>query len=266
MSYSVNLIEWESRFYGFPIGGIDLPANFSQGTLDETLRLAKERFRLVVLTVRGNGPQELSTPAALSICYDRRFVMKKPVPMNVPSLDPHVKAYKSAFCSKWLERLAVQSGVMSRFKRDPELSMQYERLFLTWINYSVSGELADSIWTWKEGKKDVGLVTIRCAKRIHPETKDQEREGRVGMLAVDSEYRRRGIGRQLFEACDFWCSSLSIPTVTIVADKENGETVALCEKIGYEIAFEESVYHYWAPGWVYDAHRGWTRHGLSQTG
>lgn len=266
MIYSVNLIEWESRFYGFPIGGVELPADFSQADLDETLREAKERFRLIVLTAQGNGPQELLTPAASSICYDRRLVLKKSVPHNVPSLDSHVKAYKSAFCSKWLERLAVQSGTMSRFKRDPELSTQYERLFLTWINYSVSGELADSIWTWQEENKHVGLVTIRCAKRIHPETKELEREGRVGILAVDSAYRRRGIGRQLFGACDFWCSSLSVPTVTIVVEKENSETVDLCEKIGYQIAAEESVYHYWAPGWVYDSRRGWTRHSLSQTG
>lgn len=264
MSYPVNIIEWESRFFGFPIGGVEIPADFSMERLGETLLQAKERFRLVTISMLGKGPEELPTPSSPSICYDRRVTLKKPVPQNVPPLDLHVKAYKSAFCTKWLERLAVQSATLTRFHRDAELSVQYERLYLTWINYAVSGELADSIWTWRENGKDIGLVTIRCAKRVHPETGEIEREGRIGMLAVDEEYRHRGIGHQLFEACDFWCSSLSVPTVTIITGKENTATISLCEHLGYRSTDEETIYHYWSPGWGYDTRRGWTRLGLTK--
>lgn len=264
MSYPVTLAEWESRFYGFPIGNVELPADYSPDLLEESFRSARSRFRLICVTLLKDGPENLPMSDAPCPCYDRKITFKKSVPRNVRPLDSHVVSYTSTFCNRDLERLAVQSGAMSRFSRDPELSMQFERLFLTWINYCVSGELADSIWTWKESNEHVGLVTIRCAKRINPENGQFEREGRIGMLAVDAAYRRRGIGTQLFEACDFWCSSLGIPQVSLVTQKENDATIALLEKLGFEQTREESVYHYWTPGWVYDVHRGWIRRRLAK--
>jgi GNAT superfamily N-acetyltransferase len=146
---------------------------------------------------------------------------------------------------------------MTRFRRDPELSPQFERLYLTWINLAVTKELADSIWTWYENGQHLGLVTIRCAKRINPETGQPEREGRIGMLAVDSHHRGRGIGSGLFGACDYWCSSLDIPVNAIITQKDNEATIDLCEKLGFQKDLESSVYHYWSPGWLYDVHRGW---------
>lgn len=266
MTYPISLVEWESRFFGFPIGSVELPADYSSSLLEESLRVARQRYRLIYMTLMDEGPEELLFDDVPAPCYDRRITMKKAVPKNVPHLDPRVRSYTSSFCSPTLERLAIQSGTMTRFKRDPELSTQFERLFLTWINYAVSGELADSIWTWYENGKHIGLVTIRCAKRVHPETGQLEREGRIGMLAVDPQFRRRGIGTQLFEACDFWCSSLDIPTSAIVTQKENAATIALCEKIGFQKTHSESIYHYWSPGWVYDVHRGWLCRGLVKTG
>jgi ribosomal protein S18 acetylase RimI-like enzyme len=76
---------------------------------------------------------------------------------------------------------------------------------------------------------------------------------------VDSEHRRRGIGTQLFDACDFWYSSLDIPVSSIVTQKDNEPMIALCTKIGFELKRKESVYHYWSPYWIYDARRGWCR-------
>jgi GNAT superfamily N-acetyltransferase len=84
-----------------------------------------------------------------------------------------------------------------------------------------------------------------------------EKEGRIGMLSVDSQHRQRGIGTHLFEACDFWCSSLDIPVAAIATQKDNVPVISLCEKLGFQQDHEDAVYHYWSPGWIYDAHRGW---------
>lgn len=265
MTYSVSLLGWESRFFGFPIGGLELPADFSQEELEKAIQAGRERFRLICVSLAKQGPDLIATSDVPCVCYDRTQTFKKEVPDNVPSLNPHVKAYTSSFCSKWLERLAVQSGVLTRYKRDPELATQYERLFLTWINFSVSGEMADSIWTWREEDKHSGLITISCHKRPRPGSKDMERSAKIGMLAVDEAYRGKGIGQLLFEACDFWCSSLSIPTLAIEVQLDNKELIAICRKSGFQIDSEQSIYHYWSPGWVYDAHHGWLRLGYSKS-
>ena len=266
MTYPILPVEWESRFFGFPIGSAELPADYSPQLLEESLHRARQRFRLIYLTLMDEGPEQLVMDGVSAPCYDRRITMKKSVSKNVPPLDARVRSYTSSFCSPALERLAIQSGTMTRFKRDPELSAQFERLFLTWINYAVSGELADSIWTWREDGKHIGLVTIRCARRMNPETGHLEREGRIGMLAVDPQFRRRGIGTQLFEACDFWCSSLDIPTAAIVTQKENEPTISLCNKLGFRKTHSETIYHFWSPGWIYDVHRGWLCRNFARTG
>jgi GNAT superfamily N-acetyltransferase len=258
MSYSISPVLWESEFFAFPIGRLELPADYSLEQLEESLQLNRNRFRLICISLEKNGPDSIRLSDAECICMERRLRLIKPAPANVASLDNHVRAYTSTFCSKWLEQLAVQSGQLSRFKRDPELSSHFERLFLTWINYSVSGEFADSIWTWREGNRHVGLVTIRCVRRQINERGEFERDGCIELLAVDSQYRRHGIGSRLFDACDFWCSSLAMKNVTLTTQLENEQTIRLCEKIGYKKSGESTVYHYWNPGWIYDTKKGWT--------
>jgi ribosomal protein S18 acetylase RimI-like enzyme len=257
MSYSVSPVLWESSFFAFPIGRLELPADYSADQLEASLYNNQNKFRLICISLASSGPDSLPVCGGECICFDRRLRLTKPVPHNVVSLDSHVRAYTSTFCSKWLEQLAVQSGQLSRFKRDPELSTHFERLFLTWINYSVSGDFADSIWTWREGSRHVGLVTIRCIRRQVNEHGEFERDGCIELLAVDSQYRRRGIGTHLFDACDFWCSSLAMKNVMLTTQLENEQTIKLCEKIGYKKAEEATVYHYWNSGWVYDTRRGW---------
>ena len=258
MTYPITLVHWDSQFFGFPIGNVELPENHDQEELETTLREAHAKFRLLFVSVRGEGPDTLTLLGSNCPCYVRKLFLKKDVPPSVDSFDSHVRAYTSTFCSPGLERLAVQSGTMTQFRQDPELAPHFEQLFLTWINFAVTKELADSIWTHYENGQHFGLVTIRSAKKIDSKSGQMEKEGRIGMLAVDAAHRRQGIGTQLLKACDYWCSSLDIPVNAIATQRENESAIALCKKLGFQQDRNTSVYHYWSPGWIYDAHRGWT--------
>jgi GNAT superfamily N-acetyltransferase len=257
MSSPIVIADWDSRFFGFPIGNLEIPADFARDELDAVLREAHTKFRLVAVTLTGNGPDNLSVAAAQCPCYARQLLYKKQTRTNVGIIDPHIRTYTSTFCTSALERLAVQSGTFSRFRLDPELSQHYEQLFLAWIHNAITKELADSVWTWVENGQHAGMVTIRCAKRANPDTGEIEREGRIGMLTVDSKYRRHGVGQSLLEACDYWCSSLDIPVNAIVVQKDNEAVSSLCQKVGFKLDGERSIYHYWSPGWIYDSHHGW---------
>jgi dTDP-4-amino-4,6-dideoxy-D-galactose acyltransferase len=257
MTYSIAPAQWDSQFFGFPIGRIELPANYTQEELEATLKGAHTKFRVMFVTVPGDGPESLTLLGSKCPCYVRKLFFKKDVPKVVDAVDPRIKAYTSTFCSPALERLAVQSGTMTQFRLDPELSPHFERLFMTWINFAVTKELADSIWTCFDHGQHLGLVTVRSAKRVESTSGQMEKEGRIGMLSVDSNHRRQGIGTNLIRACDFWCNSLDIPTNAIVTQKENEPVINLCKKLGFLQDHEGSDYHYWSPGWIYDAHRGW---------
>jgi len=258
MTYPIDPVRWDSQFFGFPIGKIELPGDYTKEQLEATLEDARAKYRLLFVSVLGEGPDSLSLLGNVCPCRVRKLSFRKDIPKNVELFDPHIQAYVSTFCSSALERLAVQSGTMTQFRQDPELSPHFERLFLTWINFAVSKELADSIWTWHENGQHQGLVTIRCAKRMDQTTGSVEREARIGMLSVDAPHRRKGIGTHLIQACDFWCSSLDIPVSALSTQKDNEPTIALCKKLGFRQDCETAVYHYWSPGWIYDTHRGWT--------
>jgi GNAT superfamily N-acetyltransferase len=257
MAYPVTFAQWDSQFFSFPIGNIELPKNYDKEELEATLRDAQAKYRLVFVSLLGEGPDSLALLGAQCPCYARKLFLKKEVPKNIDFNEPSIRAYTSTFCTPALERLAVQSGTMTQFRQDPELAAHFEQLFLTWINFAVTKELADSIWTCFEGGQHLGLVTIRSAKQVSPDTGQVEKEGRIGMLAVDVKHRRRGIGSQLVRACDFWCSSLNIPTSAIATQKDNEPTIALCTKLGFQRDRVTAVYHYWSPGWIYDTRRGW---------
>lgn len=264
MPYPIAPAHWDSRFLGFPIGNIELPGDYSEEELETTLRVAHPKFRLLFVSVPGEGPPSLSLLGSPCPCYARKLFLKKDVPKNIDLFDTHIRAYTSTFCSSALERLAVQSGTMTQFRLDPELAPHFEQLFIAWINIAVTQELADSIWTWYENGNHLGLVTTRCAKHVNPQTGQTEKEGRIGMLSVDAAHRRRGIGTHLAKACDFWCSSLGIPVSALATQRDNKPVIEMSEKLGFRKDRETSVYHYWAPEWIYDVRRGWASNAQVQ--
>jgi len=257
MTYPIVPAQWDSQFFSFPIGNIELPNDYDKEQLEATLKEAHEKFRLLFVSIHGEGPDSLLLLGTRCHCYARKLFLKKEVPRKVEWFDPRIRAYTSTFCTPVLERLAIQAGTMTQFRQDPVLAPHFEQLFLTWINFAVTKELADSIWTCYEHGKHLGLVTIRSAKQVNVATGQMDKEGRIGMLAVDAEHRRQGIGTSLISVCDYWCSSLNIPVSAIATQKDNEPIIALCKKLGFRQDRETSVYHYWSPNWTYDARRGW---------
>ncbi|MGL6193395.1 MAG: GNAT family N-acetyltransferase [Thermoguttaceae bacterium] len=266
MAYIIFPVEWDTKFFGFPVGRLNLPSDFSAEELDETLNLSRTDYRLVYVFLKGKGPDTLETYDSDCVCYDRRLVYKKPVQSFLPELDPHLKLYTDTTCSRQLEALAIASGYYTRFRRDPQLSSFYERLFVTWMNNSVSGGMADSIWTWQgDNGKPLGLTTIRVVKNIvqnpseqfEPNVSEVIREGRLGMLAVDANHRRQGIAGNLLKACEFWCASLGLDEISIVAAADCPWICKMCERMGYHPGAEVSVYHHWSTNWEYNPKFGW---------
>jgi ribosomal protein S18 acetylase RimI-like enzyme len=265
MTYPIAPAQWDSQFFGFPIGNIELPSDYDKEQLETTLKEAHAKFRLLFVSMSGEGPDSLSILGNRCPCYARKLFFKKKVSQNVEWSDPRIRAYTSTFCTPTLERLAIQAGTMTQFRQDPELAPHFEQLFLTWINFAVTKDLADSIWTCYDQGKHLGLVTIRSAKHVEPTTGRIEKEGRIGMLAVDAEHRRQGIGTSLIAMCDFWCSSLNIPVHAIATQKDNEHAIALGKKLGFQQDRETSIYHYWSPNWTYDARKGWATGTKDQT-
>ncbi len=130
MIYQIEHHEWDSTFLGYPVGAVRLSGGYDEAKLQATLREAQRHLRLVFVYLEARGPERLPSPDAPCVCYDRKVVFKKAIPSSPTPVNPHIKAYTSPICTRQMESLAIKSGRHSRFQKDPELSPQYERLFL----------------------------------------------------------------------------------------------------------------------------------------
>ncbi len=258
MNYTIFPVDWDSRFFGFPVGRINLGSDFSRETLDATLRQGKSEFRLIYVFLKENGPNEIEGLEAPCVCYDRKLVYEKTVSSIAPELDSRLRLYTETACTKRLETLAVISGQQSRFRKDPLILPFYEQLFLTWINNATLGGTADAIWVWQgDDGKPSGLATTRVVKQTNPQTGQTVKDGRIGMLAVEEKYRGRGVGSSLIKACEYWGISAGLDKTSLAVPADCPAYVRLCDKAGYAAGSEVSVYHFWSPHWAYNPHQGW---------
>ncbi|MCL2304686.1 MAG: GNAT family N-acetyltransferase [Planctomycetaceae bacterium] len=258
MIYTIFPVDWDSKFFGFPVGRINLNADFSLENLNETLRLGKNDFRLIYLFLKEKGPNEFEGFEVPCVCYDRKLVYEKKVHTLPSELDPRLRLYTEAACTKRMESLAVISGLQSRFRRDPQTSPFYEQLFLTWISNAILGGTADAIWVWQgDDGKPSGLATVRVVKQTNSPTGQTVKEGRIGMLAVEEKYCGRGVGSSLIKACEYWSISAGLDQVSLAVPAECPAYNRVCNKAGYIPGSEISVYHYWSPSWEYDPRQGW---------
>lgn len=258
MNYTIFPVEWDTKFFGFPIGRINLTPGFSQEQLAETLKAGKRDFRLIYVFLKDRGPDEIPGLEAPCVCFDRKRVYEKVLEKSAPELDPRLRLYTESACTKRLEALAVISGYHSRFFKDPKIQPFYEQLFLTWINNSVLGGTADAIWIWKgDDGKPSGLATVRVVRNSDPDSGKITKEARIGMIAVEEKYRGRGAATNLLKACEYWSISLDLSKTSMLAPADIPEYCRICEKAGYSPGTEVSVYHYWTPGWIYNPKFGW---------
>ena len=258
MIYTIFPVDWDSKFFGFPVGRINLNPGFSKETLDETLRQGKNSFRLIYIFLKEKGPNEFEGFEAPCVCYDRKLVYEKKLQVSVPALDPRLRLYTEAACTKRMESLAVISGQQSRFRQDPQIFPFYEQLFLTWISNSILGGTADAIWVWQgDDGNPSGLATVRVVKQTISQTGQTIKDGRIGMLAVEEKYRGHGVGSSLVQACEYWGISVGLDQTSLVVPVECPAYNRICDKAGYQPGSEVSVYHYWSPSWEYNPRQGW---------
>ena len=129
-----------------------------------------------------------------------------------------------------LIRLALDSGVYSRFKTDSRLNQgEYEKLYHLWIQKA-----------W--GKREIfcplggeGLVTVTV----------QDSLGKIGLLAVNPAFRGQGWGSKLVKSAEAHVLENGATHLQIPTQKSNIPACKLYESLGYLLEREEYVYHYW---------------------
>jgi dTDP-4-amino-4,6-dideoxy-D-galactose acyltransferase len=233
-----DLLNWDTDFFGYRIVSVrpqGLTEKESQGIIPQ---LRKENVRVAYCFVDPGDRNSIKIIQNLSgklVDEKITFCSKS---RKLASYDGYesVKPYQSDFPSEKLIDLALQSGIYSRFKTDPNFkNNEFEKLYTEWIIKSVKKELADEVFVSYSGIEEKGFVTA--------ETKDNK--GIIGLVAVDESERGKSIGKKLMNAALDYYYKRNIEIVEVATQKANEGACRFYKAIGFEIKSIVNVYHLW---------------------
>lgn len=218
---------WDSEFFGFTVGRKDL-AEDERADYDALVAEAKntgvhllylfspvplENFPVAPVDVKLVYSADIDTSAAL---FPQCEVLKKPEP----------KVYE----------LAYRSGRYSRFFTDPAIGAgKFREMYGIWVDNSFSGDMGDKVFVRRVEGEIAGFVTLS----LHGDS------GSIGLIAVDENYGRKGIGSALVNCCKRTLFDAGLSRLDVATQQANAEACAFYEKNGFAISRTSCIYHLW---------------------
>lgn len=255
-----EVCDFDTNLCGFKVGRIDLEEEDLQGDLRVDLRRAEqEGIKLLYLIspkYEVDRQQELehleaSFPGTL---VDWKTLYSAPLDHwseaeLLKSLqeggEVEIIRWDRDDCPHTLTQLSLDAGVYSRFKVDRMLPEKvYAGVFGGWIKNSINKKMANETFVavHRESKKEIGLVTV---KQKGPAMVD------IGLLAVDSNHRRKGISRSLLCKAAQWSQErlkgISNARLQVVTQGANATACLAYENFGFTIESTQIVNHVWLP-------------------
>jgi len=238
---------WDSHHFEMSIGQIS-STELNDSELSAVLSFAKsEGFQLVYLATRPGRtlPQTIFKNFS-GLLVDRKMTFRKKVmPEPIPDLVENLRStltiaeYNQIPATEQLLGLAVQSGVHSRFKVDPNIPIdKFESMFHIWMNRSVAHDLADIVFVAVHPSNNhqyLGVITASLEHGI----------GKIGLICVSHDYQGKGIGALLMYAVHQWMDSHAIKETVVVTQRDNLAACKLYARLGYRLASQQHVYHFW---------------------
>ncbi len=220
-------LQWDSAFFGMKISRIDVCESKDVNVISRDVLCKND---LVYIFAKPG----IGVNVDGSKLVDRKLIYWK----NIAEVTAcrNVKPFEGSVPSDDLYSLSLQSGIYSRFKLDtnfPEGS--YERLYCRWIEQSVNGAFADVVLCYYAEEKIAGMVTVSVKDGI----------GVIGLVAVDSSYRKAGVGSELLRAVDTYLYERKIYRVEVATQYDNKNACAWYEKNGYAVKEQTDIYHWW---------------------
>ena len=231
-----QLLTWDTKFFDIQTGRI-IPTSLQENHLASILTEMRQKgFKLVYWASDHQYAYDFHPYSG--ILADKKTTFEINLQnINLDSMPlPETEPYSSSLPFSQLEKLAVQSGLFSRFARDDSFPHEkFTALYKTWIRKSVSGEMANEVLVIKKNNRIAGMITLSNKNGF----------GDIGLISVDEEFRGRKFGQQLVYDAQRWFIQNGCHTAHVVTQGDNLPACHLYEKCGYQKIKIEFYYHFW---------------------
>jgi dTDP-4-amino-4,6-dideoxy-D-galactose acyltransferase len=238
MTEDYRILDWDSQFFGYKVAFLK-PVKLASDRLNEIISdLAGNDISLIYCFI--NPDDEISNNSMRNISgflADEKITFFTNIgeEHNFVYSD-HIEPYKLNYTSDKLKLLALQSGIYSRFKVDPDFKNdEYRKLYLEWIEKSVKKLISTEILVYYKNNDEKGFVTLDI----------KEDRGTIGLIAVDELERGNSIGRELMNAALYFFKANKVNSVEVVTQKANIVACRFYKSLGFEVKSIENVYHIW---------------------
>ena len=228
---SIIPLDWDSKFFGLSIAKAVVTSEEDASILSGQAAELSDRFDLIYVF----SESDLRIPIENACLVDRKAVFS----LNGPTLynaDKHIKSWESLETTESLVSLALVSGKHSRFKIDTHFPAgSYERLYTQWIKQSVNKNIATEVFCYMIDECPRGLLTL------------DRRDGRntIGLVAVDEDYRHRGIGTAMVEYAVSYVKEHDGGEISVTTQLENEAACQLYSRCGFSLKSVTDIWHWW---------------------
>lgn len=228
----VNRLHWDSDFFGLRIGRADIVSNERWGVFLNEADILRIQYDLIYVF----SEQELPTDTNGMRLVDTKTIYAKSIDSStiIPATVEH---YQESLPNADLYRLALVSGVYSRFRLDNSLPTDsYERMYRCWIERSVDGTMADLVLVHHADNQIDGMITLKIEADV----------AHIGLVAVDEGAQGKGIGTMLIKAVEAYLqSNTKVRHLKVATQWANKPACHLYEKNGFVVEEKTNIYHWW---------------------
>ena len=236
MSNKYEFLPWDSDFFGFGVGRINNSIDYKE--LSSIAQEGKKNsIRLFYyLTLVEQDINLLNSHFRIARLVDKKVLFYKKNLIPKVYDDNKVNEYFKKAPNKDMYALAIESGMYSRFKVDPEIpNGKFEELYRIWIENSVNKKKADKVFYTGSLKKLSGIVTIEKLQHV----------AKIGLLSVDSKFRGQKLGSYLMYCCENYCVKNNLIRLDVYTQADNHTACSFYSSNGFEIDNIKYVYHLW---------------------
>jgi dTDP-4-amino-4,6-dideoxy-D-galactose acyltransferase len=236
MQMNIERLHWDSDFFGINVARLSGQCS-SLSELSvyiEQLRNAGIDLAYLMLA----EPLSVDLIGGIPICLaDEKLTYVRTINSGISeALEHRVIPCPSSIDGNALDRLAIQSGVYSRFCNDPRIPKgKFEDLYRSWIRKSLDGTLAKKVFVTAHGNQPTGMITVNATNEI----------GEIGLVAVNELERGQGYGHALMAGALNWFANQGLRSVQVVTQGANRAACHLYEAHGFRLLKKDYIYHLW---------------------
>jgi len=231
-------LDWDSEFFACNVARLTVE-RLTEDTAAQALAWC-ECNRIDCLYFLADATDSTTVSSAENNGFhlvDVRLTLERQL-KNIPPASPIAGAIRlgTTLDGSVLGSIASQSHRDSRFYHDPQFPRsRCDALYQTWIENSLNG-YAEAVLVAELEGKTVGYLSCHLPSPA---------AGRIGLFAVGSNARRRGLGRDLVRESLRWFASKGALRATVITQGRNVSAQRTYQRCGFETRSLQLWYHRW---------------------